>query len=114
MASNSQAYRQRSPAYYISRSRDANENLGIVVETMFGKLSKDTPPEVLYHRCDALLRLQRTTEPRLFILSTTLNAGRLCERRLGPSARSLIAYMSGASLKKGSVFFIGWRTTVLY
>jgi hypothetical protein len=36
---------------------------------MFGKLSKDTPPEVLYHRCDALLRLQRTTEPRLFNLA---------------------------------------------
>ena len=69
MASNSLAYRQRSPAYYISRSRDANENLGIVVETMFGNLSKDTPPEVLYHRCDALLRLHRTTEPRLFNLA---------------------------------------------
>ena len=29
-----------------------------------------------------------------WFLSTTLNAGRLCERQLGPSARSLIAYMS--------------------
>ena len=43
-----------------------------------------------------------------------LDAGRLFERRLGPSARSLIAYMSEASLKKGSVVFIGWRTTDLY
>ena len=39
-------------------------------------------------------------------LSTTLDAGRLCERRLGPSARSLIAYMSGASLKKGPACFL--------
>ena len=47
MASNSQAYRQRSPAYYISRSRDANENLGIVVETMFCLTSLVSMPYVL-------------------------------------------------------------------
>ena len=43
-------------------------------------------------------------------LSTTLNAGRLCERQLGPSARSLIAYMSRASLKKGPAW--GLSTTL--
>jgi hypothetical protein len=69
MASNSQAYRLRSPIYYISKCRGVNENLGIVVETMFDKLDKRLPPEVLYNRCDALLRLQRTTEPRLFDLA---------------------------------------------
>ena len=69
MASNSQAYRRRSPSYYIAKCRGANENLGAVVETMFGRLPKGTPPEVLYNRCDALLRLQRNTEPRLFDLA---------------------------------------------
>lgn len=69
MASNSQAYRRRSPAYYIGKSRGVNANLGIVVETMFAKLPKTSPPEVLYSRCDALLRLQKTTEPRLFDLA---------------------------------------------
>lgn len=69
MASNSQEYRKRSPSYYIFRSKSVNENLGTVVETMFASLSNDTPPEVLYNRCDALLRLQRTTEPRLFDLA---------------------------------------------
>ena len=69
MASNSQAYRQRSPVYYICKCRGVNENLGIVVETMFDELDKRLPPEVLYNRCDALLRLQRTTEPRLFDLA---------------------------------------------
>ena len=69
MASNSQAYRRRSPAYYIEKSRSANANLGTVVETMFARLSKGVPPEVLYNRCDALLRLQRSTEPRLFDLA---------------------------------------------
>ena len=68
MASNSQAYRLRSPAYYMAKCRDANENLGIVVETMFANL-RGMPPETLYNRCDALLRLQRTTEPRLFNLA---------------------------------------------
>ena len=43
-------------------------------------------------------------------LSTTLDAGRLYERRLGPSARSLIAYMSEASLKKGPAW--GVSTTL--
>ena len=69
MASNSQAYRLRSPVYYICKCRGVNENLGIVVETMFDRLDKRLPPEVLYNRCDALLRLQRTTEPRLFDLA---------------------------------------------
>ena len=69
MASNSQAYRRRSPAYYIGMSRGVNANLGTVVETMFARLSKGVPPEVLYNRCDALLRLQRSTEPRLFDLA---------------------------------------------
>ena len=69
MASNSQAYRMRSPSYYIARCKGVNDNLGIVVETMFGRLPKGTPPEVLYNRCDALLRLQRSTEPRLFNLA---------------------------------------------
>ncbi len=93
MASNSQAYRLRSPAYYISKSRDVNENLGIVVETMFGNLSKDTPPEVLYHRCDALFRLQRTTEPVLFNLACEY-ALRLLQRHLAISS----SYSTSSSL----------------
>ena len=69
MASNSQAYRLRSPTYYICKCRGVNENLGIVVETMFDRLDKRLPPEVLYNRCDALLRLQRNTDPRIFDLA---------------------------------------------
>ena len=69
MASNSQAYRIRSPSYYIVKSKAASDNLGIVVENMFARLQAGVPPEVLYNRCDALLRLQRTTEPRLFELA---------------------------------------------
>ena len=69
MASNSQAYRMRSPSYYIVKSRSVSANLGVVVEAMFDRLPEGTPPEVLYNRCDALLRLQRNTEPRLFELA---------------------------------------------
>lgn len=69
MASNSQAYRMRSPSYYIVKSKAASDNLGVVVENMFARLQPGVPPEVLYNRCDALLRLQRTTEPRLFELA---------------------------------------------
>ena len=69
MASNSQAFRMRSPSYYIVKSKSVSTNLGIVVEAMFGRLPEGTPPEVLYNRCDALLRLQRNTEPRLFELA---------------------------------------------
>lgn len=69
MASNSQEYRKRSPSYYIWRCKQVSTNLGVVVETMFANLSHDNPPETLYNRCDALLRLQRSTEPRLFELA---------------------------------------------
>ena len=69
MASNSQAFRMRSPSYYIVKSKSVSANLGIVVEAMFCRLPEGTPPEVLYNRCDALLRLQRNTEPRLFELA---------------------------------------------
>ena len=60
---------KRSPSYYIVKSKSVSTNLGIVVEAMFGRLPEGTPPEVLYNRCDALLRLQRNTEPRLFELA---------------------------------------------
>ena len=52
--------------------------------------------------CRSYINVSSTHQRVGMFLSTTLNAGRLCERRLGPSARSLIAYMSGASLKKGA------------
>ena len=56
--------------------------------------------------CRSYINVSSTHQRVGMFLSTTLNAGRLCERQLGPSARSLIAYMSGASLKKGPAWFL--------
>ncbi len=78
MASYSQEYRKRSPSYYIDNCGSVSQKLGAVVEVMFGNLDWKTPPEVLYNRCDALLRLQRTADPVLFELacSSALSLGR--------------------------------------
>lgn len=69
MASHSQEYRKRSPEYYINKCGAVSRSLGVVVETMFGNLAGNRPPETLYNSCDALLRLQRTTDPVLFELA---------------------------------------------
>ena len=69
MASYSHEYRKRSPKYYMDKCGSVSHGLGKVVEVMFGNLAANKPPETLYNSCDALLRLQRTTDPVLFELA---------------------------------------------
>lgn len=64
MASNTLAYRERSPQYYISRGQSALTELGQVMECMFA--TAKVPVETFYKGCDGLLKLQRTTDPDLF------------------------------------------------
>ena len=61
--------RKRSPEYYMDKCGSVSSSLGTVVRVMFSKLDWKTPPETLYNSCDALLRLQRTTDPVLFELA---------------------------------------------
>jgi len=64
LASNTQAYRERSPQYYINRGRAALAELGQVIEYMFA--TAKVPAETFYRGCDGLLKLQRVTDPALF------------------------------------------------
>jgi transposase len=64
MASNTMAYRERSPQYYINRGRSVLPELGEVIECMFS--TAKVPVETFYKGCDGLLKLQRTTDPNLF------------------------------------------------
>ena len=64
MASNTMAYRERSPQYYINRGRSVLPELGEVIECMFS--TAKVPVETFYRGCDGLLKLQRTTDPNLF------------------------------------------------
>lgn len=64
MASHSQAYRDRSPDYYIARGKKELDELGEVIQCMFA--TAKVPPETFYRSCDGLLHLQRTTDPNLF------------------------------------------------
>jgi len=64
LASNSLAYRDRSPEYYVTRGKKATAELGQVIEYMFATAT--VPPETFYKGCEGLLHLQRTTDPNLF------------------------------------------------
>jgi transposase len=64
LASNSLAYRDRSPEYYVARGNKAMDELGEVIAYMFATAT--VPPEAFYRSCDGLLHLQRTTDPNLF------------------------------------------------
>jgi len=64
LASNSGAYRDRSPRYYEDKARAVSEELAEVIRLMF--LTSQVPPETFYRGCDGLLQLQRTTSPDLF------------------------------------------------
>lgn len=64
LASNSGAYRDRSPQYYESKAREVSDELAEVIKFMF--LTSQVPPETFYRGCDGLLKLQRTTSPDLF------------------------------------------------
>lgn len=64
LASNSLAYRDRSPDYYIAKGKQATRELGEVITYMFATTS--APPEAFYRSCDGLLHLQKTTDPNIF------------------------------------------------
>lgn len=64
LASHSQAYRERSPDYYIQRASNVMLELGEVIKYMFATAT--VPPETFYRSCDGLLHLQKTTDPILF------------------------------------------------
>ena len=64
LASNTLAFRERSPQYYINRGHSVLTELGQVFECMFA--TANVPVETFYRGCDGLLNLQRTTDPGLF------------------------------------------------
>lgn len=64
LASNSNAYKERSPAYYINRSKQLSATLGTLMENMFSNTA--TPPEFHYKSCEGILQLQRKTSPDIF------------------------------------------------
>ncbi|RHJ82575.1 hypothetical protein DW103_09525 [Parabacteroides sp. AM08-6] len=64
LASNCQAYRERSPQYYIDRGKKATEELGEVIQYIFATAT--VPAETFYRSCEGLLHLQRSTDPTLF------------------------------------------------
>ena len=64
LASNSQAYRDRSPQYYIDKGYRVMPELGNVIKYIF--YTSNMPPETHYKTCDALLSLQRCTDPVIF------------------------------------------------
>jgi len=64
LASNTQAYRDRSPQYYVKRAQDASQELGEVIQYMFATAT--VPVETFYKGCEGLLKLQRNTDPHLF------------------------------------------------
>lgn len=64
LASNVNAFRERSPQYYINKANCALNELGKVFECMFATAT--VPVETFYKGCDGLLKLQRTTDPVLF------------------------------------------------
>jgi transposase len=64
LASHAQAYRDRSPDYYIGRAGRAMTELGEVIRSMF--TAATVPPETFYRSCEGLLHLQQSTDPVLF------------------------------------------------
>lgn len=59
LASNSKAYTERSPAWYMNKAAAKSDLLRQLVHRMF--TSADVPPEFFYKRCDGLLHLARVT-----------------------------------------------------
>ncbi|MFT4092099.1 MAG: IS21 family transposase [Niabella sp.] len=62
-ASSHQHYMRRSPAYYIGKAHQKSVALTRLVERIF-KVEKI--PELAFRNCDALLSLQRKTDPLIF------------------------------------------------
>jgi transposase len=76
LASNSQAYRDRSPETYISKGYRIMQELGEILKKIF--YTSQMPPETHYRTCNALIALQRRTDPDIFrkACSTALECGR--------------------------------------
>lgn len=80
LASHSREFRDRTPQKYVARARTALPELGELVERMF--MTSNMAPEMRYRSCDGLLRLQRDTDPDIFLLAcrTALNKDRCSYR----------------------------------
>lgn len=64
LASNSRAYRDRSPQYYMEKAYKGSVYLGDIVKNLF--YTSTMPPETHYKTCDALLALKRRSDPLVF------------------------------------------------
>jgi hypothetical protein len=56
-------YMDRSPEYYLDKSKSKSETLYWLLEHLF---AQNRHPEQLYRTCDGLLNLQRKTDPKIF------------------------------------------------
>lgn len=65
LASKSQEWRNRSKEYYINKASKAMTELATLISYMF--LTNNQAEEVHYRSCDALLHLQKETDPILFL-----------------------------------------------
>lgn len=63
LASHCNAYRERSPQYYIGRAKRITPAFGRLMELLF---VNDAAPERYYRSADGLLSLQRSTHPAVF------------------------------------------------
>lgn len=64
LASHCQAWRSRSKEYYINKALPVMEEMATLMSYMF--TTGNQPEEVYYNSCEALLHLQRGTDPLLF------------------------------------------------
>ncbi len=62
-ASTHRHYMRRSPAYYIGKAREKSVALTRLVERIF---EVEPVPELAFRNCDALLSLERKTDPIVF------------------------------------------------
>ncbi len=76
LASNSLSYRDRSPGYYIEKGGQSLDELGRLISNIF--YTSEMPAETHYRSCDALLSLQRKSDPVVFrqACQTALSVGR--------------------------------------
>jgi hypothetical protein len=64
LASHCQAWRSRSKEYYINKALPVMEEMATLMSYMF--TTGNQPEEVYYNSCEALLHLQKGTDPLLF------------------------------------------------
>ena len=63
LCSNHKHYMDRSPEYYINRTKGKSENFGLLIKIIFGQ---DKYPEHMYKTCDGLFNLERKTDRDIF------------------------------------------------